>query len=168
MIVAALVTETRINLGTFMPSTKSVTGKNHVESSDANPKPSQLASDLAILRDFAGRQLDVSLLALNVGFLVAGAQHDLMEVIEYCGAMSYIRTTLSLRTEIECVLITGSLAAWRDAVAEGCTAHPMSTARAAFNQVYQQLCQKGLSELFSDRRPHEKPDGTFLLLESKL
>jgi len=167
MIVAALVTETRIDLSTFMPSTKSVTGMNHVAASDMSPGVSRLATDLAILRDFAGRQLDVSLLAMSVGFLVAGAQHDLMEVIEYCGAMSYVRTTLSLRSEIECVLITGSLAAWRDAVAEGCKAHPMSTARAAFNQVYQQLCQKGLSELFSDKRPYEKPDGTFLLLESK-
>lgn len=167
MIVVALATETRIDLGTFMPSAQSVTGMNHVAASDANPGMSQLATDLNILRDFAGRQLDVSLLAMSVGFLVAGARHDLMEVIEYCGAMSYVRTTLSLRAEIECVLITGSLAHWRDAVNEGCTAHHMSTARAAFNQVYQQLCQKGLSELFSDRRPHEKQDGTFLLLENK-
>lgn len=150
-----------------MPAAKSVTGQNHVEGSDASPRPSQLANDLEIIRDFAGRALDMSLLAQQVGFLVAGARHDLMEVMEYCSGMTYVRTTLSLRTEIECALITGSLSGWRDAVTEGCKAHPMSTARAAFNQVYQQLCQKGLSELFSDKRAMEARDGTFLLLEHK-
>lgn len=167
MIVAALVTETRIDLGTFMPSARSVTGKNHVEASDANPRPSQLANDLETIRDFAGRSLDMALLAQHVGFLIAGARHDLMEIMEYCSGMTYVRTTLSLRSEIECALITGSLAGWRDAVTEGCKAHEMSTARAAFNQIYQQLCMKGLSELFANRHPIEKQDGTFLLLENK-
>lgn len=163
MIAVALVSETRLNFGSFMPSAQSVTGVNHVSESDANPGPSQLATDLKVLHDFAGRQLDVSLLALHVGFLVAGARHDILEVIEYCGAMSYVRTTLSLRSEIECVLITGSLAAWRDAVSEGCRAHKYSTARAAFNQAHSLLCQKGLGELFEGKRTRDTQDGTYLL-----
>lgn len=163
MIAVALVSETRLDRGAFMPSAHCVTGLNHITESDANPGVSLLASDLKVLRDFAGRQLDVSQLALHVGFLVAGARHDLMEIIEYCSDLTYIRTTLSLRSEIECVLITGSLAHWRDAVVEGCKAHHMSTARAAFNQVYIQLNQKGLGDLFADKRTTEKQDGTFLL-----
>lgn len=163
MLAVALVSETRLDYGVFMPSAQSVTGVNHVTQADMNPGPSQLSSDLKVIRDFAGRQLDVALLSLHVGFLFAGAHHDLAEIIEYCGDMSYVRTTRSLRSEIECVLITGSLSAWRDATIEGCRAHKMSTARSGFNQVYMMLCQKGFNELFERQQSRESKDGTFLL-----
>ena len=163
MIAVVLVSETSLDFGAFMPSAQLVTGMNHVADADAHPGPTQLATNLKIIRDFAGRQMDMALYSLNVGFLVAGMPHDIIEIMEYCSDLSYVRTTLSLRSEVECVLITGNLAQWRDAVTEGCKAHPMSTAREAFNQVYMILNQKGLGELFSNKRTHESKDGTFLL-----
>ena len=163
MIAVALVSETTIDLSAFMPSAQLVTGQNHISESDAHPGPSQIATNLKIIRDFAGRQTDMSLLSISLGFLVAGMRHDILEIIEYCSDLTYVRTQLSLRAEFECVLITGNLAQWREAVTEGCRAHPMSTAREAFNQVFMILNQKGLGELFANKRTHDSNDGTFLL-----
>lgn len=167
MIAVVLATETSINFGSFMPAAQAVTGENHVADSDVNPGLSQTSTNLNILRDFAGREMDTALLALNLGFLVAGAQHDIVEIIEYCSDLTYVRTTKSMRDDIECVLITGSLSHWRNVVLEGCKSHQMSTARLAFNNIYRILCQMGLGTLFGGRQTQERQDGTFLLLENK-
>jgi hypothetical protein len=167
MIAAAIVSEMRLDLGAFMQSARSLTGKNHVEATDACPRPSQLANDLSILRDFCGRDQEAALHALGVGVLLAGPACDLVDVMEYCSGMDFLRTTLCLRQEIECILLTGNLAQWRAAVNHGCRGDVNSTTRTVFNSIYQQFFRKGIGELFYDSRPKEQNDGTFLLLENK-
>lgn len=165
MIGVALVSQTQLDLGAFMESARSVTGQNHVQASDRNPGISRLVNDLAVIQDFAGRELDVSLLSMSLGFLVAGMRHDLFEVMEYCSAMQYVRTTLALRDDVECILITGTLADWRDATVEACKEHPHSSVRGCFNQVYSLMVAKGLQPIFEGYRSVQQQDGTFLLLE---
>ena len=167
MIAVALVSESRIDFGAFMQSAQSVTGMNHVVDADAHPGPTQLATDLKVLRDFASKEVDLAMAITYVGFLVAGMPHDLSEIIEYTRGMPHLSTGKSLRADVGCIMIVGNLDQWKKAVIEGCRAHPLSTARAAFNQVYMQLCQKGLSDMFNNMRTQDKPDGTFLLLEHK-
>ena len=167
MVGVALVSMTQLDLGAFMPAAQSVTGQNHVQASDRNPGPSRLHDDLAVLRDFAGKDVDLSTGVVHLGFLVAGMGHDLEEIIEYTRGMVHLSTGKSLRQDIRCVLITGSLDQWQRAVLDGCKAHQLSTARQCFNQIYTIMRGLGLSRMFDDMFVKESNDGTFLLLEKR-
>lgn len=167
MIGVALVSETRLDLGAFMDASRSITGRNHVQVADLRPGLSQLVDDINILKDFASKDVDLSGAVTHVGFLVAGSSDDLREIIEYTRGMSHLSTSLSLRHEIGCVLIIGSLEQWSHAIIEGSGPHEYATTRQAFNQIYTILCQKGLGCLFDGWSTRDKRDGTFLLLEHK-
>ena len=168
MIGVALVSETTLDLGPFMESSRGITGLNHVQVSDDKPGLSRLVDDLNVLRDFAGKKVDLAPAVMYAGFLVAGMSHDMREIIEFTRGMAHLQTSRSLRPEIECVLISGSLYQWSEAVVIGSRNGPAhSGTRNCFNQIYTILIQKGLGDLFDGLQTHDKGDGTFLLLEDK-
>lgn len=167
MIGVALVSETRLDLGAFMDASRSVTGINHVQVADLRPGLCQLVDDINILRDFARKDVDLSGAVTHIGFLVAGMIDNLREIIEYTRGMTHLSTSLSLRQEIGCVLISGSLEDWTHAIIEGSGSHQYPTTRQAFNQMYTIMCQKGLGFLFEGWETRDSHDGTFLLLEHK-
>ena len=168
MIGVALVSETILDLGPFLEASMSITGKNHVHVADNKPGLSRLADDMNVLRDFAGKSVDLDPSVTYVGFLIAAAPYEMREIIELTRGMTHLQTALSLRQEIECILIAGSLYQWSETVLIGTKNGPShSGVRICFNQVYTLLVQKGLGDLFEGFHTHDKGDGTFLLLEDK-
>jgi len=167
MIGVALVSKTQLDLGAFMPSAQSVTGQNHVQASDRNPGPSRLHDDLVVLRDFAGKDVDLSTAVMSLGFLVAGMAHDIDEIVEYTRGMAHLSSNKVIQHEFRCVLIHGSLDQWRIAVVEGCKAHQLSTARHCFNQIHTLMLSSGLHQLFEGLHSRPSSDGTFLLMGPK-
>jgi len=167
LIGVALVSETKLDLGALMPAAQSVTGQNHVQASDRCPGPSRLHDDLMVLRDFAGKDVDLSTAVMSLGFLIAGLRHDIDEIVEYTRGMAHMSSSKVLQHEIRCVMISGNLDQWKTAVIEGCRAHQLSTARHCFNQIYSLMLLRGLHSLFEGWTSRENSDGTFLLLEKK-
>lgn len=160
-VAVALVSESRLDLGAFLPSTENVTGKNHARATDARHTVSQLEADVSILDDFSGNRAKLPLAVTYVGFLFAGLAHDIQEVIEYSRGMAHLHTEY-VDPHIRCVLIVGSLDQWHKSIVESCKAHQLSTARSVFNKVYLLLGQKGLSRLF-DLKTTGHSDGTLLI-----
>ena len=162
MIQVALIAETVLDRGVFMPSAKAVTGQNHVTGVDQRPGLSRLVDDLTILQDFADHG-DLELAVTYVTFLVAGFSEDIDEFLEYTRGMPHFGTINIERRGVRCVVVSGNLDQWSTATVSGCRAPAESPIRLAFNEVYRILTQKGLNRLFEDYRTVDKGRGTFLL-----
>lgn len=162
MIKLALVAETILDRGTFMPSAQEVTGHNHVSNVDKQPGVSRLHEDLRIMNEFAGYG-DLEYAITFVTFMVAGFSEDIEEFICYTRGMPHFDTNRIERRGVRCILIAGNLDQWAAATVSGCRAPDLSPVRLAFNEVYRALIQKGMSHLFEDYRTVEQGRGTFLL-----
>jgi hypothetical protein len=164
-VATELVLETRLDVGKFVTSAMAVTQQNHAQATDSKRMVSQLAADVAIIDDFADDKMHLSLAVTYVGFLVGGAYHDVDEIIANTRGMAHVPTNY-VDGVMRLVLIVGSLDQWQKTIVEGCKAHPLGAARAAFNQIYQALCQKGFSKLFEGFKTKDHRDGTFLIERS--
>jgi hypothetical protein len=167
LISVTWISETRLDRAAFLPVAKQVTGHNHVSAADRKPASCPLGDELTIMRDFAAKDVDMAPTVIYVGFLFAGFAHDIQEVIEYTRGMTHLYTSLTTNPMLASAVVTGNLSQWRFATIDGCKAHPMSTARAAYNKVYNEFRKRGLYDVFEGFRVHDQPDGTFLLLEHK-
>jgi hypothetical protein len=150
-----------------MLAARGVTGMNHVAATDRHPGSSPLADDLSILRDFAGKDVDMAPAVTHVGFIFAGFSHGLQEVIEYSAGMAHIYTSHITNPMLGCVVVTGSLWQWRAAGVIGSSRESTPAAREAYNKVYQEFRKRGLYEVFEGFKTVEHKDGTFLLIEHK-
>ncbi len=163
-VAVVWATESRLDLGSFLRAAESVTGKNHARATDAKRLASTLAADVAMLDDFAGNQSRLSLAVTYVGFLFAGLNHDVQQVIEHTRGMPHLHTEY-VDPQVAAVVIVGSLDEWHKSIVEGCK--PNSSApRAVFNNVYHQLRQRGFGYMFDGTKTRDQNDGTFLI-ESK-
>ena len=167
MISVTWISETRLDRAAFMPVAQQVTGQNHVSAADRKPASCPLGDELTIMRDFASKDVDMAPTVIYVGFLFAGFAHDIKEVIEYTRGMTHLYTGLNTNPMLSAAVVIGNLSQWRLATIDGCKAHPMSTARAAYNKVYQEFRGRGLYEVFEGYKVADQQDGTFLLLEHK-
>lgn len=166
MLAMAIVAETVIDRGVFMPSAKQMTGQNHVTKVDEKPGLSRLLDDMRILEDFAGTDMGMATAISHISILVGGFTEDIDEFIAYTRGMPHMHTIKIERTGIRGCVISGSLDQWRTAVVAGCAAPPVSPIRVAFNKIYQLFVQRGLDSLFQDFKIVEAANKTFLL-ESK-
>jgi hypothetical protein len=161
-IGVALVSESTLDLGAFQPAAYGITGQNHVSDVDLNPGFSQLQDHVSILDHFSGNDAGLSQAITFVGFMFAGFEHDIAEIVEYTRGMPHLDTRLCERT-IRCTIAVGSLDQWVLATVKGCRSHKMSTARYAFNTVYKLLDQKGFANLFKGFTIKNDDNNTFLL-----
>ena len=164
MIRAALIAETVLDRGVFMPAAQEVTGKNHVSPVDAKHGMTRVVQDLEILRDFHGDfNCTVEEAITHITFMVAGFSEDIEEFIVYTRGMPHFDTTRVNKMGLRCIVITGSLDQWKLATIAGCRAPEVSPVRHGFNRVYDCLIQKGLSRLFEGYQTVQRGQGTFLL-----
>jgi hypothetical protein len=146
-----------------MPLAKQVTGQNHVQPADAEPRASRLGDDLHILEHFVGHgSIDSGTCVTNLGFLVVGHDQDVAEFLQITRGMPFCET---YHTEIgiRCLLVSGSVCDWQRAAIDGNRwTLERSTQRRVWNAIYHQLVQLGLGHLFHDFRPVTK-EGVLLL-----
>lgn len=161
-IAIAFVMEPNLDLASFANAAENVTGQNCIAEIDRNPGFSPLHDQVRILDNFAGNDAKISYAICNVGFMFAGYDHDIAEVIEYTRGMPHLDTDYCQRG-IRCTIAVGSLDQWARATIMGCRAHKLSTARYTFNAIYKMLDQKGLSDLFDGYRVRHDDNNTFLL-----
>lgn len=161
MIGVALVTESVLDRGAFMPNAQQMTGENHVTEVDSRPGISRLYDDLRILDDFADGIIDLVPAVTYVGFLLGGLDEDVDEFLAYTRGMPHVPSYKIRNRGVRAVVVVGSLDQWRISTVEGCRAQ--GPVRGAFNKVHSQLIQRGLSGLFDDWKTVPQTNGTFLL-----
>lgn len=166
MIAAALISESVIDRGTFMPAAQQVTGENHVTEVDQSPRLSRLCDDMGILQDFTGGQLvDMTTAVTMLGFLVAGHSEEVSEFLQYTRGLPYCETN-RVERGVRCVVVTGAVCDWQRSIIEGNRwSIERSSLRRCFNEMFHLFCQKGLGYLFSDFKPVTK--NGILMLEKK-
>jgi len=167
----ALVLTSKLDLSQFLPLSRDMLGYSPAKNADGAPIPLQeLPHQLACIATFKDEQVSPTVQAatlelnmLHAGFLVAADERDMVEILEVA-AMPFTFTLTSARG-IDAVVISGSLAQWRDAVKAGCSAKANLSRGAlyAFNSIYKILCQRGLKGMFDDLQATAQRDQTFLL-----
>ena len=163
MIGVALVTESVLDRGVFMPNAQQMTGENHVTEVDRRPGISRLIDDTKILDDFADLPIDLVSAITYVGFLVGGFDEDIDEFLAYTRGMPHLPSYKIKNRGVRAVVVVGSLDQWRISTVEGCRAPDHSPIRQAFNLIHGKLIQRGLSGLFEDWKTVPQKNGTFLL-----
>ncbi len=163
MIGVALVTESVLDRGVFMPSAQQMTGENHVSEVDKRPGISRLMDDLKILDHFANGIIDLVPAITYVGFLLGGLDEDIDEFLAYTRGMPHMPSYKIRNRGVRAVVVVGSLDQWRISTVEGCRAQ--GPVRDAFNKVHGQLVQRGLSSIFEDWKTVPQTIG--FLLEKK-
>lgn len=160
-IGVALILISKLDLNTYLPTSHQILGRSLSRAADNLPL-SEIAHQLACLAAFKESSLKDSIPPLNLyhaGFLIAANERDMIEILEIA-AMPFVLTE-TISRGIDAVIISGSLAQWRDAVKVGCKAS--REVRLVFNSVYRILCEKGLKDIFDNLQVSEQQDHTFLL-----
>ena len=161
-IMVVPVSESRVDIPNFSRASKFVTHENHVAAADQSNARTPIAKDLVMLNDFAGNEGQLSHSITHMAFLFAGWPHDIQEIVEWTRGLPHM-DSYTVPGDGRATIVSGSLSQWRNIVVDGCSAHPLSTAREAFNNVYNILRQKGLGHLFDGMQTRQQPDNTFLL-----
>lgn len=114
MLIAKLVILPTLNKSDFMLSAESVTGKNHLRSTDAKNLGTALAEMLSITEDFAGYS-DAGMSVAHIGFLFAGT-FDLIDFVICEVDGKFIKTTLSKSPILSSALVIATFREWESAI----------------------------------------------------
>ncbi len=169
----ALVLLTKLDLDIFLPLSRDMLGYSPAQNADRALAPfKDLEFGLVCASAFKDEAAPPHLTAVcpqlnlfHAGFLIAADERDMVDILELA-AMPYVRTD-TLSRGITAVVISGSLAQWRDAIKLACLAQSRDPCprgvRAAFNTVYKILVDNGLQRIFNGLQTSDLPDRTFLL-----
>ncbi len=162
----ALILLTKLDVQSFLPLSREILGYSPAKAADG-ASLSDVAHHLVCLTSFKDQQLPPTVQAatsqlnlLHAGFLIAADERDTVEILEIA-AMPFVSTD-TLSRGIDAIILSGTLAQWRDAVERGCCQDVTRDVRHAFNTIYRELCKVGLKEIFN-RQVTNRQDQTFLL-----
>jgi len=97
----------------------------------------------------------------HAGFVVIAEDYDWAEILEAASMPSIMTETIERGYSVG--FIAGTLSQWRDAMLRGCQPEIMRGVREAFNSVYTEFKNIGLSHLFEFKTKPNPRDHTFLL-----
>lgn len=163
----ALILLTKLDSASFLPLSREILGYSPAKAADSVCL-SNVVHHLVCLASFKNENIVPTIQAaslclnlLHAGFLIAIDERDTVEILEIA-AMPFVSTD-TLSRGIDAIILSGSLAQWRDAVSRGCCQDVSRDVRHAFNSVYRELCRIGLKEMFTNRQATNRQDQTFLL-----
>ena len=164
---AVLIQTPSIDFTTFLGLSHKMFGSSPASAADASRRQlsdsERFLSCLAALKDDSAPVSLPPHLLTHVSFsvLLAANERDMLDVLEYCGAMPFVAADTVARG-IQAAVVTGTLAQWRDAVISGCQSSVEPTVRALFDKILA-VFEAARLHVWNDceRRPH--PDGTLLL-----
>lgn len=167
----ALVLLTKMNLQSFLPLSREILGYSAARAADGMAMElKEIPHNLACIASFKDEKHPPSfredcphLKLLHAGFLIAADERDMAEIIELV-AMPFTATE-TLSRGVNAAIISGTLAAWRDAITLACSPRTSISreTRYAFNSAYKLLCKEGLRDMFGNLHVAEQSDHTFLL-----
>lgn len=162
----ALILLTKLDAPSFLPLSREILGYSPATAADA-ASLNDIAHQLVCLASFKDKHLPPTVKAatahlnlLHAGFLIAIDERDTVEILEIA-TMPFVSTD-TLSRGIDAIILSGTLAQWRDAVGRGCCEDVSRDVRHAFNSIYRKLCGIGLKEMFG-KQVIDKQDQTFLL-----
>jgi hypothetical protein len=168
---AVLINRPAIDFGVFLGASSQVLGyspgaaadQSHREVCDAE----RFLSCLAALRDRdAPAGLPPTLLThVSFSSLIVADDRDMLDILERCAGMPFARADTLVRG-VQCAVVSGTLAQWRDAVKSGSSADVVPSTRRCFNKLHSLFCHEGLN-VWTDFRAREAPDRMTFLLEDK-
>jgi hypothetical protein len=167
----ALVLLTKLNLQTFLPLSRDILGYSAARAADGvSVELKEIPHNIACIAAFKDEKNPPTfrpdcphLKLFQAGFLIAADERDMSEILELA-AMPFVLTQTMSRG-VDAVVVSGTLAAWRDAITLACSprADISRETRHTFNAAYKILCKEGLRDMFGDLHVSEQPDHTFLL-----
>ena len=163
-IVIALVTEPKLDLGTFTHAAKTLTGENPVRDVDTRPGLSPLADFVRILDNIT--DIGDAHAATHVGFIAAGPTYQMGQFLSIAGALHQVEIK-NMSPDARASYIVGSLADWKDAIVWACsrkkTERLEPAVRKAFNDIHRTLKQRGFGNMFHEYHILDNNDGTEIL-----
>ncbi len=167
----ALILLTKLNLQAFLPLSRDILGYSAAKAADGvSIELKEIPHNIACLAAFKDEKhpptfkSDCPYLKLfQAGFLIAADERDMAEILELA-AMPFVLTQTMSRG-VDAVIVSGTLAAWRDAITLACSPRTdiSREARFTFNSAYKIFCKEGLRDMFGDLHVAEQADHTFLL-----
>jgi len=168
---AILISAPSVDFRTFLGLSHKVLGRSPATSSDACRRElsdaEKFLSCLAALRDpLAAAGLPPHLLAhVSFSALIGADDRDMFDILQCCAGLPFVTAETTVRG-VRIVVVTGTLAQWRDAVASGCGKGVTPSVRHCFNKLYGLFTASGLN-VWGDYQTRQASDQTFLLLEDK-
>ena len=171
----ALVLLTKLNLQTFLPLSREILGYSAAKAADGvSVELKETPHNIACIAAFKDENHPPAfkpncphLKLFQAGFLVAADERDMTEILELAAMPFTITQTMS--RGVNAVIISGTLAAWRDAITLACSPRIKVSreTRYTFNAAYKILCKEGLRDMFGDLHVADQPDHTFLLQDHR-
>jgi hypothetical protein len=124
-------------------------------------------SCLAALRDQNAPAGLPPKLLVHVSFsaIVVADDCDMLTILETCAGMAFAVAETTVRN-VQCAVVSGTLAQWRDAVVSGSSREVEPPVRRCFNKLYGLFCDEGLN-VWTDFRTKTATDQVTFLLEDK-
>lgn len=164
---AVLIQQPAIDFATFLGLTHTALGYSPASASDATRRPmsdaERFISCLEALRDpkaTAGLRLNL-LTHVSFSVLIAADERDVVEILECAAGMPFVGTE-TVRRDVRILVVTGTLAQWRDAVVTGSNAK--GAAQACYCKIMGLFEAAGLN-VWSDCKKKQTADPRLFLLE---
>lgn len=166
-----LINRPAIDFTVFLGVTEKVLGYNPAKTADGARREvsdaERFLSCLASMRDARAPSGLAPKLLTHVSFsvFVVGDERDLLDILECCSGMPFVVADTTLRG-VQCAVVNGTLAQWRDAVVSGSVKDAEPSVRRCFNKIHDLFCDEHLN-VWSDYRTKTAPDQVTFLLEDK-
>jgi hypothetical protein len=150
---AVLISEPSIDFATLLGLTHEALGQNVAEAADVSHRklcPSEkYLTCLATMADSQSIITPRLLSHVSFGFLVVVDTHELIDILNVAVGMSFVSVP-TLMAGCDIIIITGTLAQWRDAIASGTSKATQPTVRACYSKILWIFDQMGLSTVWKD------------------
>jgi hypothetical protein len=149
----ALIVQPSIDFNTLLGITHEAVGRNIAAVADASPRslsPSEkYVVSLASMKNPTPDVTESLLSHVSFGILIIIDSHNVLDVLDVASGMSFV----SVETEIpdcQLIVLTGTLAQWRDAIASGTSSSAATHVRTCYSKILLLFDQLGLSSIWKD------------------
>jgi hypothetical protein len=167
-VEAVLITGPAIDFNTLMSLTHEALGYNIASAVDSSHRKMVDAEKflmcLASMKEEDGEITPNLLSHVSFSVLVIADEADLFDILERTHLMSFVRAD-TLVSNVSLGVLTGTLAAWRDAVAAGTNEAAPPTVRTCYSKILLLFDRAGLTSVWSDFKRNTAPDRSGFLLE---
>jgi hypothetical protein len=150
---AVLISEPSIDFATLLGLTHEALGQNIAEAADDSHRklcPSEkYLTCLATMADVSSVITPRLLSHVSFGFLIVVDSHEVVSILNVAVGMPFV-SVATLMNGCDLIVLTGTLAQWRDAIASGTSKASQSIVRACYSRILHIFDQMGLSAVWKD------------------
>jgi hypothetical protein len=150
---AVLISEPSIDFATLLGLTHEALGQNIADAADASHRKlcpaEKYLTCLAAMGDMSSLITPRLLSHVSFGFLIVVDRHEVVNILNVAVGMPFVSVD-TLMSGCELIILTGTLAQWRDAIASGTSKGAPPIVRACYSIILRIFDQMGLSAVWKD------------------